>query len=780
MTEYQRQYQLLFETMAQGVFTQQADGTLLDVNPAALAMFGLDKEQFLGRTSFAPAWKVVREDGTDLPTEQHPSMLALRTGRPVKDVVAGIFNPRRQDFVWLVINAIPLVKEGESEPYQVLVTLHDITERKRAESALQEREARLWLFIEHAPAALAMFDREMRYLCASRRWLSDYAMDQQDLVGRSHYDVFPEIPKEWREAHRRGLAGEVVRAEEDRFERLDGSVQRLLWEIHPWRDGAGEIGGIVIFTEDITDRKRSDEALRESARRLARAQEIAHLGSWELDLLKNELAWSDEVYRIFGLQPQEFAASYEAFLEAVHPEDRAAVDEAYQGSLREGRDSYEIEHRIVRNATGEIRNVHEKCEHIRNQAGTVIRSVGMVHDITERKQAEAALRQAKASAEAASRAKDQFLANMSHELRTPMTGLLGRLDLALHGELSEPQRGHLQAVSKSAQALLRILNDILDFSKIEAGMLTLLEEPFNLHDMVRGVLELFEPEAQRKGLDLVVDIAPGTPRVVQGDNGRVRQILVNLVGNAVKFTGQGQVAVRVVAGDLTADGRRNLAFTVADTGIGISEEKQQDLFQPFIQGDASHTRRYGGTGLGLSISQEVAVQMGGAITFTSEPGQGATFVLALPLRESAADVPQAAPAEGAAPLPAPADAGSPRLLVAEDDPTIRSLLGIMLRQGGIEFDTACNGEEAVGMWEQGTYDLILMDMQMPLMDGFEATRAIREQEAARGGHVPIVALTAHAYQTDQQKCLNAGMDAYLAKPFNFKNLFAVIGEWLGA
>lgn len=778
MSEYQRQYQVLFENMAQGVFTQLADGSLAEVNPAALDIFGLDKERFFERTFFSPDWNIIKEDGTQLPPDQHPSMVALRTGLAVKDVVAGIYNPRKQDFVWVVINALPLMREGEHHPGQVLVTLQDITQRKQLTAELRERKELLRLFIEHAPAPLAMFDREMRYLCASRRWMLEYLREQRDLIGAYHYDIFPEIPERWREAHRRGLAGEVLRSDEDRFVRSDGSVQWVRWEIHPWRDSAGKVGGIVIFSENITEPKHTVEKLRESAQRLSRAQEIAHLGSWELDLETDQLLWSDEVYRIFGLQPQEFKASYQAFLEAVHPEDRAAVDAAYTGSLHAGRDSYELEHRIVRKSSGEIRVVHEKCEHLRDPSGSVVRSIGMVHDITERKQAEAELRQAKEAAEAATRAKGQFLANMSHELRTPMTGLLGMLDLALQGELSPGQRGQLEAVNKSAHALLRILNDILDFSKIEAGMLRLVEEFFPLQESVRRAMELFEIEAKTKGLNLVLDIAPETPQLVKGDEGRLRQILVNLIGNAVKFTEQGQVTLRVTVGNPTADGRREVTFAVIDSGIGIPEEHQHCLFQPFSQADGSHSRRYGGTGLGLSISQEVARLLGGSLTFSSTPGHGSTFVVTLPLQEVLAEAPEPLHRADHPAMTAAVDKSRVRLLVVEDNPTIRDLLGLLLQQGGLAFDTACNGKDALQLWSQGPYDLILMDLQMPLMDGFETTRIIRGEEKQHGGHIPIVALTAHANQADREKCLEAGMDEYLAKPFNIQRLFAVIERLL--
>ena len=413
-------------------------------------------------------------------------------------------------------------------------------------------------------------------------------------------------------------------------------------------------------------------------------------------------------------------------------------------------------------------------------------------DITERKRVETALAQEKAAAEAlsqekaaaeaATKTKSQFLANMSHELRTPMSGVLGMLDLVLLGELPTEQRDNLEVAKKSAQALLRILNDILDFSRVEAGAVTFVEEPFSLHEALRETVKQFDLEAQRKGLDLVIDIDSSTPVTVKGDEGRVRQVLINLIGNAVKFTEHGHVALRTAAGDPTVGGRRDITFTVSDSGIGIPEEMQQRLFQPFSQGDVSHTRRYGGTGLGLTISKEVVETMGGDISLTSTVGKGSTVVVTLPLREAGTDVPAecAEMAAGQVPLPAAADAARRRLLVAEDNPILQDLLKRILQQGGIESDFVSNGEDVVKDWEEGRYDMILMDVQMPVMDGFEATRAIRAREKTRGGHIPIVALTAHAFAADRQKCLDAGMDAYVAKPIHIKDIFAVIKDLLGS
>ncbi|MBC7963442.1 MAG: response regulator [Steroidobacteraceae bacterium] len=413
-----------------------------------------------------------------------------------------------------------------------------------------------------------------------------------------------------------------------------------------------------------------------------------------------------------------------------------------------------------------------------DQEGNMTGTVHVARDITERKRAEEELRRSKEVAEAANRAKSQFLANMSHELRTPMTGVLGMLDLTLEGALDEQQREYICTAHNSARSLLRIINDILDLTRVEAGKLTLEEKPFSPSECLAGVIDILISETRRKGLELIQTVAGDVPETVVGDQTRLRQILINLCGNAVKFTDQGKVEVRVTAGDAQSDGMRMLNFTVTDTGIGIPAEKRAILFQAFSQVDDSNTRRYGGTGLGLAICREIVECMGGTLDFNSEPGAGSSFAFSVPFGEATVEHGPAVTAE----IPAESSTGhtsegkKARLLLAEDDPTIRHLLEVMLRMSKFELDIAENGQKAVEMWEQGDYDLILMDVQMPQMDGFAATRAIREKEQARGGHTLIVAMTAHALKQDENRCLEAGMDAYISKPVDLKASVALIKD----
>jgi len=388
------------------------------------------------------------------------------------------------------------------------------------------------------------------------------------------------------------------------------------------------------------------------------------------------------------------------------------------------------------------------------------------------------LRQEKVSADATSQAKSLFLANMSHELRTPMTGILGMLQLALGENLSSVTRSYLQSTMNSANSLLRILNDILDMSKLEAGKLTIEERPFSPQLCISEVVNNITPEILRKGLEFVVSVDKSMSNIMVGDEMRLKQVLINLIGNAVKFTDKGKVEIRVTAGRGTSDGKREFTFAVSDTGIGVPDDKKEVLFQTFSQVDASHSRRYGGTGLGLAISKSIVELMGGMISFASEVGVGSTFSFTIPLKETDLEHDALPTDDSILPemITTIQEREKPRVLLAEDDSTIREVIGLMLKTANYDVDVAEDGLKAVEMWEKGGYDIVLMDVQMPRLDGFGASRAIREKEQEHGGHTPIVAMTARAQKEDEENCLAAGMDAYISKPINFKKSLQVIGD----
>ncbi|MBI4990018.1 MAG: response regulator [Rhodocyclales bacterium] len=383
------------------------------------------------------------------------------------------------------------------------------------------------------------------------------------------------------------------------------------------------------------------------------------------------------------------------------------------------------------------------------------------------------IEQSREAAEAASRAKSQFLANMSHEIRTPMNGILGMAELLLDTPLSERQRRYLEALYRSGESLLDIINDILDFSKIEAGKLELAPSDFSLHAAVREAGEAFSERASRKGLTLACRIDGAVPDAVHGDAVRLRQILNNLIGNAIKFTEKGGVSVTVAPGPQGA-----LRFSVSDTGIGIAEEARALIFDAFAQADISHSRRYGGTGLGLSISKQLIELMGGRIGLESTPGQGSTFWFDVSLAPAAQAVAGSGPA--AAPRALPRLHG--HVLLAEDNAVNEVVAGAMLESFGLRVSVAQNGRQALEALAAQAFDVVLMDCQMPEMDGFEATRRIRQREREKGvplpSRQPIVAVTANAIEGDRDRCLAAGMDDYLSKPFNKADLHALLSRWL--
>ncbi len=411
---------------------------------------------------------------------------------------------------------------------------------------------------------------------------------------------------------------------------------------------------------------------------------------------------------------------------------------------------------------------------VRDEEGRLTHYVGVTTDISARKRAESELLVAKERAEAAVLAKTTFLATMSHELRTPMNGVLGMTELLLRSELSDKQRRQLSIVKGSAEALLTLLNEILDYSKIEAQGVSVEISPYDPAALVGDIVGLFAPHAEAKGLRLVEEISPDLPRQLLGDAIHLRQILTNLVNNAVKFTRAGQIAVRAWP-EAAADGSRQFCLAVRDTGIGIPLDKQEVIFSAFTQADGSFSRSHGGTGLGLAICRRLTQAMHGTLELVSTPGKGSCFTLKLPLRSGEppaearfADWPPAAGEAGE--RPAGEGGGGRRVLLVEDNPNNLLVTTSMLESEGYAVTSAGDGVEALTLLRHQHFDAILMDVQMPLMDGLAATRAIRRKERESGEHVLIVALTANAFAEDRAACLAAGMDDFLAKPIGFADL----------
>jgi PAS domain S-box-containing protein len=800
-----------------------------------------------------------------------------------------------------------VILDETGNPVKLIGTAQDVTERRRAEAALQESEIRFRELFDEAPIGYHELDAAGRFIRVNRTELNMLGYTAEEVLGRYAWELV-EDQETSRRAVLAKLAGAApAHAFERMYRRKDGTSFPVLVEDRLQWGPAGQVTGIRSTIQDITERKQTEQALLKSE------QKYRMLFDWIADPV---FIIDKESHRI--LDCNQTALRIYAYAKAelqemtpfdLHPaEERTAVEQCIDAK-NDGQQTYT---HVTKE--GQWIEVSLKSEEIEYQGRPAW--VTVVRDVTEDRRTALELQRAKEAAEAANRAKSEFLANMSHEIRTPMNGIIGMTELTLDTPLSAEQREYLEMVKTSADALLGLLNDILDFSKIEAGKLDLDLIEFKLRDSLDDTLKVLALRAHQKGLELACHVHPEVPDGLLGDPSRLRQIVINLIGNAIKFTERGEVIVQV---KLAAQGEEavKLHFAVTDTGIGIPLEKQRKIFEAFSQADSSTTRRYGGTGLGLAISAQLVELMGGRIWVESTLGQGSTFhftadfgcrpvptakpvltpgvspqglpVLVVDdnatnrriltemctnwrMRPSAADsgpqalvsleraktagdpfalvlldsdmpemdgfalagqikqTPELAGAtimmltsarqpgdaarcrelgiaayltkpikqselldtiltilsaqppdqlqpQQAIPHSADERRSGLQILLAEDNPVNQRLALRLLEKQGHTITVANNGLEALMALEQHPFDLVLMDVQMPELDGFAATAAIREKERKTGAHIPIIAMTAHAMKGDRERCLAAGMDSYVAKPIQAQELKAAIESW---
>lgn len=525
--------------------------------------------------------------------------------------------------------------------------------------------------------------------------------------------------------------------------------------------------------------RKVDEATAELAehnRMLELAEATAHIGHWHLDLATDEVRWSDEVHRLHGLSPGDTPELAKA-IEFYHPDDRSLVELSLKTAITT-QQPYEFKARLL-TASGKLRHVEVRGRVEVDEDGQPGSVIGVIIDRTDETFMRERLTETIEEARAADRAKSSFLANMSHEIRTPMNGVIGFTELALGEEKQPEQKRRLQMIADSGNAMLRLLNDLLDFAKIEAKQMAIVKESCDLSHTLRSCQRLMEPVAREKNLQLILDIDPTIPSRVLVDKMRLRQIVLNLVGNALKFTQEGEVKISAWVSRRQSDTSERVFITVRDTGIGIPADRLQSIFGKFTQADDTIARRYGGTGLGLPISAELAELMGGELRAESEFGRGSTFILSLPFEESDEAIPSLPVADEV--TEGCGHAVRLNILVAEDNPVNQELTMAMVEKAGHDCTLAQDGRQALDAVLRAdrdgqSYDMVLMDMQMPEMDGLQAARAIRE--AGIGPEtLPILAVTANAYSDDIQRCADAGMQAHLAKPLRLVALCAAISSW---
>ncbi len=641
---------------------------------------------------------------------------------------------------------------------RILETNRDVTDRKRAEEALRESESRFHHLFEEDLSGDFLCTCEGRILVCNAAFADIFGFSSADAAaGRSVLALYIDPGERDSILATLRAQGKLAHYETWR-KRRDGTPIYVVENLVGHFDDQGELYEIQGYVVDDTERKRAEEALRE---REAQYRELVQNANsaivrWKVD--GTVTFFNEYAQNFFGYEEDEIVGKDVRIL--VPEEDSSGED--LSGLVR---DIVADPERFVNTINENVRRDGSRVwmawtnKPILDENGHVLGILAVGTDITERKRAEEALAAAKTAAEAATEAKSRFLASMSHELRTPMNAILGMIDVALPKVKDPTAQDCLQTAKDSADLLLALLNDLLDSAKIESGKLELEAAPFSLRRMLDQTTRVLSVRASEKGLCYCCHVPEEIPDGVIGDRMRLQQVLLNLGSNAIKFTDRGDV--EVVVRNLPHEGEACLEFAVRDTGIGIPPSAQARLFQPFQQADVSMTRRFGGTGLGLSISKSLVEIMGGRIRVESEVGKGSTFYFTVRLPLATGPLPELEPAAS----PPARALRQLRILLVEDNPANQKLATYILHDRGHVVEVAADGQEALRLAEQSRHDVILMDLQMPGMDGLEATAAIRNRDIG-GSRVPIIAMTAHAMESDRQRCLDAGMDGYLSKPIN--------------
>ena len=560
---------------------------------------------------------------------------------------------------------------------------------------------------------------------------------------------------------------------EHRLKCHDNKWRRFSVRAIPILEENGDVREWVGVHTDITQEYKAQEELKASEQRLSLALEATQIGEWDLNLITHEVVRSIRHDEIFGYPKGKETWNYQDFVQFVHKDDLDRVDTEFENGVQNG--SLEFECRIHRKNDNELRWIWVKGISYKALKGKAKKMTGLIIDITDRKENDEALEKAKFEAESSNLAKTDFLANMSHEIRTPMNAIVGLSNILIKDEsLTSRQQHMIDTLKVSADTLMYLINDLLDLTKIESNKLDLEKIPFKLTDVISHVVSINQIKANDKSITLKNSIPREVYKEYIGDPTRIQQIILNLVSNAIKFTDKGEVHIDLELQENSNTDLDLIKINIKDTGTGIEKDKQNLVFEKFTQADTSINRSYGGSGLGLSIVTKLVKAMGGKISLESDFGKGSTFSIILPLVKSKNQMLTHDVVENVDII-----LDKKILLVEDYEPNI-VVAGYVLEELGYEYDVARNGEEAIEKFNDFSgYSVVLMDVQMPKMSGLDATKAIRKSDKDNN-QIPIIAMTANAMKEDEQKCLEAGMNAYLSKPLEFDKLRETIEKFTKA
>ena len=787
----QQSYRQLVEQVPEVIYTDEVGGGWRYLGPNIQALCGYSDEELMAD---ADLWQnsIHAEDRDDL----RAKIKALAVG----DVLNAEYRiqTRAGGLIWVRDHGM-VQKDSSTGGKLIQGFLTDITQQKMSEAALHDRDAKIRAITESTVDAILMMDPQGRISYWNPAAENILGYTHTEAMGQNLHDLI--VPRRYHTAQQAafpafiqtGQGAAIGKSLEMAANRKDGTEIPVQLSLSAFQlNGDWYAVGLI---SDISERKRAEAALLESKNRLALAARAGGVGIWDYDIVNNRLVWDNQMYCLYGITAEQFSGAYEAWQAGLHPQDRERGNLEIQMAQR-GEKEFDTEFRVVW-PDGSIHHLRALALVRRDDSGQPLQMVGTNWDITEQKQAEINILKTNlqleqtiiqandlaVQAEMANMAKSEFLANMSHEIRTPMNGVIGMTGLLMDTNLDEEQRRYAEIVRSSGEALLTLINDILDFSKVEAGKLELESLDFDLLSMLDDFGATLAIRAQEKGLELLCAADPDVPALLQGDPGRLRQILTNLTGNAIKFTSQGEVAVRVTkvkdpssiaiedAGKFD-DSIVELRFSIRDTGMGIPPEKIGLLFNKFSQVDASTTRQFGGTGLGLAISKQLAELMGGRIGVNSEPGRGSEFWFTVRLGLRPADTP-----EGRSVIPVLANLKGVHILVVDDNATSREILNLRLASWGMRSAEVMDGPSAlqalaVANKQGDPFQVAILDMQMPGMDGATLGQSIKSDEHLSGTH--LVLLSSLGDRGDARRFAQIGFSGYLTKPVRHADLFNVL------